>query len=67
MLTEITINCNIFNNPGKLIVFSEVQLQLIVFSEFQLQLIANMYSQFQLVGHPEKKTNVSESVVEGDD
>ena len=61
------MNWNICNNPGKLIEFSEVQLQLIVFSELQLQLIANLYSQFQLIGHPEKKTNVSESVVEGDD
>ena len=55
ILTAITINCSICNNPGKLITFSEVQLQLIAFSELQLQLIANLYSQFQLIGHPEKK------------
>ena len=55
ILTVITINCNICNNPGKLIAFSEVQLQLIAFSELHLQLIVNLYSQFQLIGHPEKK------------
>ena len=66
-MTAVTINWNICNNLEKLIAFSEVQLQLIAFSGLQLQLIANMYSQFQLIGHPEKKSNVSESVVEGDD
>ena len=55
MLTAITINCIICNNPGKLIAFSEVQLQIIAFSSLQLELIVNLYSQFELIRHPEKK------------
>ena len=32
-----------------------------------MKLIAIALLKIQLIGHPEKKTNVSESVVEGDD
>ena len=55
ILTAITINCNICNNPGELIAFSEVQLQLIAFSELQLQLIViavNMLAQLPLTLDP---------------